>query len=306
MPPLSAPFAPALDKGLVQNPGCSRRRICTGGPVLDLVACPPSLLPSPANDLTGQIYIQATKPLPDKMASPLSTFSMPFKRPFHPNSNISPWQSYAPVTSQWRGNHNPNHSRSWSTKLGNALSYLHRSMPTIPSWGTTLYGAVGPSMSPITFIAFPLSPFSQTPGLRYLTRFCQRVYNETHHFTSPDPLKVCRNHVDYQVMRAFLEWSYQTLNFKKASSFFTHAKAWRMGVVWYTRAPVDPTVKMDLKNIRYLVPTSHYLFSLFRYSFTVHHGHPDRPIRARGNWPIQSCPECGRGHPHSLPSLGPE
>ena len=29
------------------------------------------------------------------------------------------------------------------------------------------------------------------------TRFCQKVYDETNHFTTPDPIEVCRKHVDY-------------------------------------------------------------------------------------------------------------
>jgi hypothetical protein len=119
------------------------------------------------------------------------------------------------------------------------------------------------------------------------TRFCQKVYDETNHFTTPDPIEVCRKHVDYQVVRSFLEWSCQTSKFKKASSLFTHAKAWRMGVIQYTRAPVDPAVKMDMKNVRNHGPVFlRCVFSLLRYFFAVHHGHLDRPIRARGNWPI--------------------
>jgi hypothetical protein len=51
-----------------------------------------------------------------------------------------------------------------------------------------------------------------------------------------------------------LEWSCQTSKFKKASSLFTHAKAWRMAIIQYTRAPVDPAVKMDMKNVRNHVP----------------------------------------------------
>lgn len=129
----------------------------------------------------------------------------------------------------------------------------------------------------------PLSPFHffLNAGLQYLTRFCQNVYDETHHFTIPDPIEICRKHVDYQVVRSFLEWSCQTSKFKKASSLFTHAKAWRMGVIQYTRAPLDPAVKMDMKNVRHHVPI--FLrrilsFHLLRYFFTVHHGHLDRPI----------------------------
>jgi hypothetical protein len=44
------------------------------------------------------------------------------------------------------------------------------------------------------------------------------------------------------------------LEIQKASSLFTHAKAWRMGIIQYTRAPVDPAVKMDMKNVRNHVP----------------------------------------------------
>ena len=59
-----------------------------------------------------------------------------------------------------------------------------------------------------------------------------------------------------------------------------------MGVIQYTRAPVDPAVKMDMKNVRNHVPIFLRCVFLLRYFFAVHHGHLDRPIRARGNRPI--------------------
>ena len=86
----------------------------------------------------GPTYIKTTNPLQDKMTSLTSPSCISFKRPFDPISNISPWQSCAPVTRQLRQNHNPNHNpnppRSWSAELANALSWWHRSTPTVLSW----------------------------------------------------------------------------------------------------------------------------------------------------------------------------
>ena len=86
----------------------------------------------------GPTYIKTKKPLQNKMASLPSPSSISFKRPFDPISNISPWQSCAPVTRQLRQNHKPNHnpnrSRSWSAELANALSWRHRNTPTVLSW----------------------------------------------------------------------------------------------------------------------------------------------------------------------------
>ena len=64
-----------------------------------------------------------------------------------------------------------------------------------------------------------------------MTRFCQKVYEESDHFTTPDPAEVSRNDLGYEVVDFFLEWSCQKSKFKKASSLFTYAKAWRMAVV---------------------------------------------------------------------------
>jgi len=127
---------------LLRAPNLGQLELCTGGLFWDLVPSPPPFSPSRcsvfSNDLIGQTYIKATNPLQDKMASPSSTSFISFKRPFDPISNISPWQSCAPVTSQLRQNHNlnhnPNRSRSWSAGLANALSWRHRSTPTVPSW----------------------------------------------------------------------------------------------------------------------------------------------------------------------------
>lgn len=83
-----------------------------------------------------------------------------------------------------------------------------------------------------------------------MTRFCQKVYDESDHFKSPDPIEVCTNYLYFEVVRAFLEWICQESKLTTASSLFTYAKAWRMGVIKYTRSPVDPSIKMDMKNVR--------------------------------------------------------
>src|ERR1700728_3005248 len=73
-------------------------------------------------------------------------------------------------------------------------------------------------------------------------RFCQKVYDESDYFTSPDPIDVCKNHLYYEVVRSFLEWSCQISRLKSSASLFTYAKAWRMAVIQYTRSPVDPAI----------------------------------------------------------------
>src|SRR4051812_6198947 len=40
-------------------------------------------------------------------------------------------------------------------------------------------------------------------------RFCQKVYGESDYFTTSDPVDVCKNHLRYEVVRSFLEWSCQ-------------------------------------------------------------------------------------------------
>jgi hypothetical protein len=131
-----------------------------------------------------------------------------------------------------------------------------------------------------------------------VTRFCQKVYEKSSHFVSPDPIDVCRNKLHYEVVRSFLEWSCQNSKFKKASSLFTYGKTWRMAMVEPTRAPVDPAIKMDMQNMRTLVHLVFHTFHSPSNLFAVHHEHFDRPIRARRNRPIQSCPGCGRCRCH--------
>jgi len=55
-------------------------------------------------------------------------------------------------------------------------------------------------------------------------RFCQKIYEESNYFTSPDPVDVCKNHLHYEVIRLFLEWSYQISRFTISTSLFTYAK----------------------------------------------------------------------------------
>jgi hypothetical protein len=76
--------------------------------------------------------------------------------------------------------------------------------------------------------AFYLSPW--TAANKTESRFCQKVYDESNYFTSPDPVDVYRNHLHYEVVRSFLEWSCQISGFTTSISLFTYAKAWRMGV----------------------------------------------------------------------------
>jgi hypothetical protein len=97
-----------------------------------------------------------------------------------------------------------------------------------------------------------------------VTRFCQKVHDESNHFTNPDPIEVCRKNLDYDVVESFLEWSCQQSKFKKASSLFTYAKAWRMAVVEHTRFPVDPGIKMHMKNVHSPV------LIFLRFHFTFH------------------------------------
>ena len=87
-------------------------------------------------------------------------------------------------------------------------------------------------------------------------RFCQKVYDDSNYFTSPDPIHVCKNHLHYEVVRSFLEWLCQTSRLTSSASLFTYAKAWRMGVIQYTRSPVDPAIKMDTKKVRDDLPGS--------------------------------------------------
>jgi hypothetical protein len=84
LPPLSAPFAPTLDKGLIQNPcrpgwGPNLGQLGTlvQGARFGLSRLPfPSLyllISVSSNDLMDQTYVKAATRLRDKMASPLSS-----------------------------------------------------------------------------------------------------------------------------------------------------------------------------------------------------------------------------------------
>ena len=61
-----------------------------------------------------------------------------------------------------------------------------------------------------------------------------------------------------------------------------------MAVLEYTQAPVDSTIKVDMKNVRASVDLSplqvYHSLNIF---FTVHYGHIDRPIRTQADWPVQ-------------------
>ena len=143
-------------------------------------------------------------------------------------------------------------------------------MQPVPRCRLRSYGDVGPSTSMLLLVAFISS------NKRRLTkagpRFCQKVFEESRHFTTPDPVAVCKDHLDYQVVRSFLEWSCQNSRMGSASSLFIYARTWRMAVIQYTRSPVDSTIKMDMKNVGHYVSldlstfysllTEHFLYSI--------------------------------------------
>jgi hypothetical protein len=60
---------------------------------------------------------------------------------------------------------------------------------------------------------------------------------------------VCKNNLQYEVVRSFLEWSCQISRIATASSLFIYARTWRMAVVEYARVSVDSMIKMDMKNV---------------------------------------------------------
>jgi hypothetical protein len=93
-------------------------------------------------------------------------------------------------------------------------------------------------------------PPLRAPANKALLGIVRKSTTSLTFFSTPDPVKVCKNHLNCEVVRTFLEWSGDTSRWTKASSLFTYAKAWRMGVIQYTRFPVDPAIKMDMKNVR--------------------------------------------------------
>ena len=50
--------------------------------------------------------------------------------------------------------------------------------------------------------------------------FCRKVYQETDYFTSPDPKTVCQKHMNYEVVRSFLDFYCETARGTQASSLF--------------------------------------------------------------------------------------
>jgi hypothetical protein len=65
-----------------------------------------------------------------------------------------------------------------------------------------------------------LSSWTQADEIR--PRFCQRVYDEPNYFTTSNPVDVCRNHLHYEIIWSFLEWSSQISRFTTSSySSFT-------------------------------------------------------------------------------------
>lgn len=78
---------------------------------------------------------------------------------------------------------------------------------------------------------------------------CQKFQDESQHFSTCDPSEVCKQHLHYVAVEAFLEWSCQVSNSTETSPLFTYVEAWRMAVTQHTRSPVDPVIKMDMKNV---------------------------------------------------------
>jgi hypothetical protein len=76
----------------------------------------------------------------------------------------------------------------------------------------------------------------------------RKAYGESDYFSTPDPVKVYKNHLNCEVVRTFSEWSGDTSRRTKALSLFTYTKAWRMSIIQHTRFPVDPAIKMDMKK----------------------------------------------------------
>ncbi len=68
-------------------------------------------------------------------------------------------------------------------------------------------------------------------GAKIGPRFCQKVYEESNHFNTSDLVNVCGNHLHYEVVRSFLEWSCQISGFTTSASLFTYAKNWRVAVL---------------------------------------------------------------------------
>jgi hypothetical protein len=93
-----------------------------------------------------------------------------------------------------------------------------------------------------------LPPLSRAQANETGARFCQKVYEESNHFKSSDPVDVCKNHLHYEVVRSFLEWSCEISGFTTAALLFTYAKDWKMAILEYTRPPVNSTIKMDMTN----------------------------------------------------------
>jgi hypothetical protein len=76
-------------------------------------------------------------------------------------------------------------------------------------------------------------------------RFCQKVYDKSSYFTTPDPIHVYKNHLHHEVVRSFLEWSCQISRMASSASLFTYAKVWRMDVVLYCRATPSPACQVS-------------------------------------------------------------
>jgi hypothetical protein len=132
---------------------------------------------------------KAACPLRDGMASPSSSPSILPGDKVDPGTNPQPWQSGAPVARYAGQSRRPRRSRSCSVDSVNALGQPRPSTLTAPSYISPTYGDVGPSTSPFPFIevVFLALAKANTDQLKY----CQKVYDESDHFSNPDPVRGC-------------------------------------------------------------------------------------------------------------------
>jgi hypothetical protein len=252
-----------------------------------------------------QTPIKTPRPRRDRMASPPPPPSILLGDTLNPGTNPQPWQSCAPVARSAGQNHRPGRSRSYSADSANVLGQQRPSTLTAPSHISPAHGDVGPSTSLFRSIAVFFLALAKANKDR--VRFCRKVYNESDHFSSLDPVRVCTDDLYCEAVQTFLDWSCSVSNFKSSSSLFTYSKGWRMGVVQHTGFPVNPVIKMDMKNVHILflfLLISTFSPLLTRNLLTVYYERLDRQVRAQANRPIQRHYECGRRPRHPSPPLG--
>jgi len=144
---------------------------------------------------------------------------------------------------------------------------------------------------------------------RGLTRqVLDSVYEESNYFTTSDPVDVCKNHLHYEVIRLFLEWSYQISRFTISTSLFTYAKRLEDDCYWIHTVSggfddQDGHEKctrlrlfLDIFTFHRLV-TEPLLHSLLWIHWSINWTQANRPIQRRCKW--------GRCRCHPSLSLGP-